>query len=114
MKNYRLKPEAMPFFNEKHATSIYSYDTWEKLGIDMNALEEVQDVYLAFGHQSLREQDKSTSLSGWSDKEGSHFHFTIHFPSVKFREHDQFSNGRVIRELMDKFNITLIIFILNL
>lgn len=101
MKNYRLKQEAVPFFKEKFATSIHPYDTWESLGVDPKALEEIQDAYLTFGHQD--KNNRSSSLSGWSDEgKGSHFHFTIHFPNTKFGEYDEFSNGKVVRELMNK------------
>jgi hypothetical protein len=98
MINYRLKKEAVPFFNEKYATSIYCIDTWEGIGIDMNALEEVGEPYLAYGHQT---GENSGTLSGWS-KGGSHFCFTIYFPSVKHYEHDKFNKGRITRDLMNK------------
>ncbi len=101
MKKYRLKPEAVQFFQEKYATAIYTYDTWEKLGIDIIALEEVQDCYLVFGHESKKENYTSSSLGGWDEK-GSRFNFTIHFPGVKFMEHDKFSKGKPVRELMNK------------
>ena len=100
MKNYRLKKEATPFFKEKHATSIYSYDTWESLGVDQKALEEVEPAYLTFGHRDLK--NTGSMLCGWDGDKGSHFHFTILFPSVKMREHDKFSNGKVVRELMNR------------
>jgi hypothetical protein len=99
MKKYRLKPEAVQFFKEKYATAIYTYDTWESVGVDMIALEEVQDAYLTFGHKT---SEISSSLSGWDANKGSHFLFTIHFPSTKFMEHDKFCNGKIVRELMNK------------
>jgi hypothetical protein len=100
MKTYRLKPEAVKFFKEKHATSIYSLEAWEKIGVDIKALEEIREPFINFGHESLN--FNASSLSGWS-KEGSHFHFTIHFPDTKMREHDKFSKGKVVRKLMDDF-----------
>lgn len=99
MKKFRLKPEAVPFFKESHATAIYNWDTWNSLNVDMKALEEIEDAYLKFGHE--KDGSNSSSLSGWDEK-GSKFHFTIHFPSVTFRDHDKFSNGKVVRELMNK------------
>lgn len=99
-QQYRLKKEAVPFFQEKHATSIYSYETWEGLGVDQKALEEIEVPFLVFGHQSLT-NDRASTLSGWN-AEGSHFHFTINFPGTKHREHDKFSNGKVVRSLMNK------------
>jgi len=98
MKNYRLKKEAVTFFKEKHATSIYDFTTWEGLGVDMNALEEVEQCYIKYGIKTGKD---SADLSGWNN-DGSHFHFTIIFPSVKWGEHDEFSNGRMTRELMDE------------
>ncbi|WP_035593287.1 hypothetical protein [Elizabethkingia anophelis] len=100
MKHFRLKKEATPFFKEKYATTIYDYEQWEKLGVDINALEEVENAFLTYGHSDKK--NRSSSLSGWSIDEGSHFHFTITFPSVKMFEHDKFSNGKVIRSLMNK------------
>lgn len=100
MNNYRLKPEAIPFFKEKHATTIQSFDYWENLGVDTKALEEVEDAYITYGHQD--KNNRSASLSGWSADNGHHYHFTLHFPSVKYQEHDEFGNGKTIRGLMDK------------
>jgi hypothetical protein len=99
MKNYRLKPEAVPFFNETHATTIQSFDYWERIGVDKKALEIVEDAYVEYGHKTSH---NSKDLAGWGEKDGSHFHFTIKFPSVKFREHDEFSKGKMMRELMNK------------
>jgi hypothetical protein len=102
MKKYRLKKEAVPFFNKKYATAIYDFDIWEKQGVDIVALEEIEDTYVTYGHQSLSHKLENTStLSGW-DKNGSRFHFTLNFPSTKIMEHDKFSNGKIVRKLMDE------------
>ena len=98
MRNYRLKKEAVEFFQEKHATAIYSLDTWDSLGVDMKALEEIKEPYLKYG---IKQSENSSTLGGW-DKEGSRFEFTICFPSVEFREHDKFSKGKLTRELMNR------------
>ena len=100
MKNYRLKKEAFKFFKEKLATQIQSLDYWERHGEEKLALEEVEDGYVSFGHQDR--DKKGTSLNGWSQDNGSHFHFTINFPSMKYNEYDKFKDGKVIRELMNK------------
>ncbi len=102
MKKFRLKPEAVPFFKKDLATSILTYDFWETIGIDINALEEVNEPYIVYGHANIKENYSSSSLAGWSEKDGSKFHFTIHFPGVKFMENDKFSNGKTVRTLMDK------------
>ena len=100
MKNYRLKKEAFPFFLEKYATTIQSFDFWEKIGVDTKALEVVEDAYLTYGHEDKK--NKTNSLAGWSPEKGGHYHFTVHFPSEKFKEHDEFGNGKILRKLMDK------------
>lgn len=99
MKKYRLKKEAVPFFKEKHATSIHDLSTWNELQVDEKALDVVDEAYLTYGHKT---SDFSKSLCGWDAKEGSHYLFTIKFPSMKYMEHDKFSNGKVMRKLMDK------------
>jgi len=35
-------------------------------------------------------------------KKGGEFEFTVVFPSMKYREHDIFSKGRITRELMSE------------
>lgn len=100
MNKYRLKKEAVQFFKEKHATAIYSFDDWEKLGVDTKALEKIEDAYITYGHRD--KDNKGASLSGWSQDDGQHFHLTLNFPSVKYKEHDEFSNGRVLRKLLDR------------
>jgi len=99
MKKYRLKKEAVPFVLEKHATSIYCLDTWNSIGIDIKALEEVEPAYITYGRKL---SEKSETLGGWGKDDGATFEFTIHFPSINFHEHDKFSKGRVTRELMGK------------
>lgn len=97
MKNYRLKKEAVQFFKKDLATRIHTGDVWEKLNVDEIALEEVEEAYIEYGHPL---GDSGSSLSGWN-KKGTHFHFTIVFPSVKYNEHDKFTKGKLTRELMN-------------
>jgi hypothetical protein len=99
-KQFRLKKEALPYFKEKYATRIADFDTWDKLQVDMNALEEVEPCYLTYGHN--QNNKTVTHLGGWSQEEGARFHFTIIFPSIKHREYDQFNSGRQLRGLMDE------------
>lgn len=95
---YRLKKEATVFFKQDLATLIADLSFWFGLQVDKSALEEVEETYISFG---IKTSESGSSLCGWDGDKGSHFHFTINFPSVKFCEHDKFSNGRVTRELMD-------------
>jgi len=99
MKNYRIKKEAVPYILEKHATKVYDLETWNRLGIDIKALEEVCPAFLTYGRKT---SDISNNLSGWSGEEGGTFEFTIHFPSIKFYEFDKFSKGKITRQLMDR------------
>lgn len=106
MKQYRLKKEALPFFLEKHATAIYPLDTWKtELSVDANALEEVKEPVIYYGQVNPK-SPISSWLGGW-DENGTHLHFTIVFPSMQFQEHDRFTNGRMIREIMDKINSSI-------
>jgi hypothetical protein len=98
MKKYRLKPEAVPFFKDKMATAIHTFDVWKDHNVDEKALEEVEECHITYGHDK---GDRYTTLGGWSADAGTRFEFTIHFPSVKFHEHDKFSKGKVTRELMN-------------
>ena len=106
MRRFRLKPEAVPFFKESLKTLITSYDRWtDTYNVDPNALEEVKPCYIEYGHAHVIKGDdgrdiKTGSLSGWDEK-GTHFHFTIHFPSAKYCEHDKFTKGNILRKLMD-------------
>lgn len=101
MKRFRLKKEAVPYFNSELATTIQRFDIWQKNNVDINALEEVQDLYISYGHKS---SESVKNLCGW-DKDGTRMLFTIHFPSVKFHEHDEFSKGKIVRELMNRIQI---------
>lgn len=101
-KKYRLKKEAVPFFKENLATSVYSLDVWEKYHVDTKALEEVKPLFITFGIPFKYGKFNSHTLGGWSQEDRTMFHFTIHFPSVQYCEHSKFSKGKTIRELMDK------------
>lgn len=99
MKRYRIKKEAVPFILEKYSTGIYDLQTWNSLGIDIKALEEVEPAFVKYGH---KKDESYETLSGWSGEEGARFEFTIFFPSVKVSEYDKFSKGKITRELMNK------------
>ena len=106
MKRYRLKSEAVKFFKKDLACKIYELETWVKsFNVDENALEEVEDCFVSFG----REDEIGSSLCGWGNPDnekrktriGAHFHFTLHFPSMKYKEYDEFQKGKITRKLMD-------------
>jgi hypothetical protein len=105
MKRYRLTKEAVPFFAHDVATDVRTLDQWKSYNVDEKALEEVKPVYVTYGFRDTK--NKSVSTSGWANPDGnevhgSHFYFTLHFPSTTFYEHDKFAKGKIVRELMDK------------
>ena len=112
MDRYRLKKEAVPFFKRELAYAVLSWDTWTKTyNVDPSALEEVEDCFVSYGFETKT----GTSLCGWGNPEsnnekkrkGAHFHFTIHFPSMKNQEYDLFSKGKLSRDLMDRIQNVL-------
>lgn len=109
MKLFRLKKEAVQFFKEGLANCLYGLDTWKKLQVDMNALEEVEEAYLQYGQKT---SEHGATLGGWSE-DGSKFHFTVHFPSMKYCEHDKFSKGRMIRDLSGRIQGVINNFYMN-
>lgn len=103
MKKFRLKKEAVPFINERHATSIYDYECWQSLGIDLKALEEVVPIYIEYGHYG---KGGSGTLCGW-DEEKAKFCFTINFPRMQHCDYDVLSKGRTTRDLMERIGNTI-------
>lgn len=107
MYYYRLKPNAVPFFRNNLKTAVLDWDTWTKTyNVDHEAIERVEPCYLTYGHESTRNGVRSNSLGGWDD-DGSHFHFTLNFPSMTMREHDEFTKGNTMRALMDDIQNTV-------
>ena len=116
---HRLKKEALQFFKEDLATRVMNVEDWkQKYNIDPEALEEIEQPYITYGRKNLRESYESGDLAGWSNDENdaakdknnkkrpygrSYFCFTINFPSVRYEEHDRFSKGRLLQELMRRF-----------
>lgn len=112
----RLKKEARPFFKEDLAERTLSYDQWHNYyHMDENALEEVEEVYITYGAKRYSKYSTSgttNDLGGWANPDndeykkngqaGGRFCFTIHFPSMKWEEHDKFSRGRLIAGLIDR------------
>lgn len=108
MKKYRLKKEAVQFFRKDLATAVYDWVTWTKTyNVDEKAIEEVEPCFVSFGFET----ETGTSLKGWGNPEspinkrsekGAHFHFTLHFPSMKYEEYDRFEKGKLTRNLMSR------------
>lgn len=104
MKKYRLKKEAVPFFADKLATAIHDLDVWQKHSVDDKALEEVEEARVEYG---VKTSASGATLGGWSKEDGMKLCFNIVFPSMKYQEHDIFSKGKMVRELMHRIqNVT--------
>lgn len=110
MKKYRLKEEALPFFKSKLKNQIGDWKYWENYNVDEKALEEVEDAYVEYG---IKNKNGTGHLNGWSEDNGAEFRFTIHFPSMKYKEHDEFSKGEMIRKFMDIIQKDLNYFVQN-
>lgn len=99
MEKYRLKKEAVPFFADKMATRIYDWDVWQKYNVDDKALEKVEEARIEYG---IKTSASGAKLGGWSNDDERELCFTIVFPSMKYQEHDIFSKGKMVRELMNR------------
>jgi hypothetical protein len=100
---FRLKKEALPFFEKKYASCIYDYETWSKINVSQNALEAVEPVFITYGR---KDSDILTSTCSWSSEgnkdRGSRFNFTINIPSHSNEEYRAFADEKNIRTLMDE------------
>lgn len=97
MKKYRLKKEAIPYFRTKLATTIWDYSQWQEIGVDNVALEEVEPCHIEYGHRTGSDTKR---LSGFDSDDGGRFRFTIVFPSMKHKEYNEFSKGKLMGDLM--------------
>jgi len=52
IQKYKLKVEARKFFDEKHHTEMYDLKTWNAMGIPIQVLDEVEMVYIEYGHEN--------------------------------------------------------------
>ncbi len=98
MEKYKLKVAARQFFKKSLHDDIYELSIWKKEGIPIELLDEVDKVYINYGHERThRDGYKSSDLQGW-DKEKAEFKFTIIFPEMDYNDYDKVS----IPELMDE------------
>ncbi len=98
MKKFRLKRDAVPFFNEKYAAEVQEFYVWESWKIDINALEEVENVFMTYGHKTSK---NATSLCEWGNKDGAKFFFTLHLPTMNKRQYENFKQPKAIRQFMN-------------
>ena len=102
-KLFRIKKEAVQYFDKKYAKAVYRLPTWEDCKVSPNALEEVEKVYLVHG---IKKSERGSDLSSWSDHE-TQIHFTIKINDSSYKQHDHFTNEVNVRMLMDKIQYFL-------
>ena len=101
MKLFRLKKEATPFFKDGWNCEVQDEETWNRdFHVDSKALEEITPPYLTYGHEKTKHVNDLSSWSSNGDHTGSSFMFTIHFPDVKYQEHDRLCHGEFVGDLM--------------
>jgi len=105
MKKYRLKPEAVQFFDKKYSRDVKSLHYWEDLKISLNALEECEKIYLTYG---IKNNESMTDVCGWgNDKQKSEFCFTINVLDTSYSDYKILSNELIMRDLMNKVQATI-------
>lgn len=103
---FKLKREARPFFDKKFMNTIMTLESWSKNGIHENALQEVEKIYLSYGHQEI---DCVTHLRGWSGfapKDQAKFFFTINVADINNSEYESVKDEN-ISELMDRMQLVI-------
>lgn len=110
-KYYRLKKEALPYFDKKYYTSIKDMDYWDKVNISKNALEKVDLVYLTYG---IDKGNNLTTLNGWSGRDSqARFDFTINFNQIDHEKFEKIKTDSNIRIMMERIQDVMTEFIEN-
>jgi hypothetical protein len=100
MTKYKLKKEARQFFEDKYHQEIKEISFWKDLCIPIQLLDEVDIVYVDYGHESiLTSGTKTSSLKGWS-REGkrAEFRFSLQVNDIEISDYEKVD----IVELMDE------------
>ena len=98
MKKFRLKRDAVPFFNKKYTTEVQEFDVWKSWKIDINALEEVESVFMTYGHKT---SENVNSMCEWGNKDGAKFFFTLNLPTMSRGQFEAFKQPKVLRQFMN-------------
>lgn len=98
-KLYRLKNDAVQFFDDKHSKKVKPISYWFEIGVSIYALDEVEPIFITYG---IRTSDISTSVSEW-DSNGStaKFHFTINAYDISLKEYNFLKEEKNIRDMMN-------------
>ena len=100
-KKFRLKEEVRPLVEKEFSLRIEPIDFWEKHMFRADFLEEVDGVYVTYGHAS--EDGNTTHRGRWSSStQTSQIFFTLHLPEFTNKDNDKL--GDSIPELMSRIN----------
>lgn len=74
MKKFKLKYEAIQYFEKYLANAVEPLEYWKNKNVSENAIEEVGNTYITYGVK----KGGYTDLCRWqSDGSMAHFHFTL-------------------------------------
>lgn len=110
---YKLKVDARKFFPEKLHEEVQDMKLWQKHHcIPIELLDEVDKVYLEFGHSyKLKSGSKTSDLCGFDNtKKKGKFHFTVNVDDFKYENYKSVK----ISELMDAIQKVLNTYFKNL
>ena len=108
---YRLKKEARQFFDKKYHDKINNLKQWNSYGIPIQVLNEVERVYIDYGHDRLSEKGdvKSSSLSGWESKQKdsdgqAHYCFTVKVQDISRVTNEKVEACKLLDEIQKVLN----------
>ncbi len=108
---FKLKVDARKFFDEKYHEKIMAQQDWEHNCIPLQLLDEVERVYIDYGHDRLNSDKKcaSSNLCGWEskqkDSEGqSHYQFTLKIQDISNKEYQKVNVPILMDELQKVAN----------
>lgn len=99
MEKYRLKKEALPFFDEKYHCQIGDLKYWNCHDINRNAIEKVENCRVEYGHIK---DIGTTQLCGWRSSEAEcHFNFRVVVPDSTSDLYQRLRRDDAIRDIMN-------------
>lgn len=104
MIKYKLKKEARQFFKNDLHEKIYTLETWNKQGMPINILDEVDRVHIEYG---IKTSEHGTDLKGWSSNDGNpkgHFHFTVNVSDIDNDKYEDISVPKLMDEMQKVIN----------
>lgn len=111
MDLYRLKKEAVPFFEYKFKNRAEKMDFWRDNHISSEALEQAPKAYIKLG---IKTSDISTTISGWEGpKSLTDIAFTLMINDTSNAYYHKFTQDGNVRELLEELEKTANEFIKN-